>query len=59
MNHRPESKSYNYKTFRENIGVNFCDFGLNNGFLKTADGAGSQPSFLQPPLDSALQLATG
>ena len=33
MNHRPESKSYNYKTFRENIGVNFCDFGLNNGFL--------------------------
>ena len=22
MNHRPESKSYNYKTFRENIGVN-------------------------------------
>lgn len=31
---------------------------LNNCFLKTADRVGSQPSFLWPLLDSALELAT-
>ena len=33
MDHRPTCKSLNWKTFRRQCRVNFCDLGLGSGFL--------------------------
>lgn len=35
MDHRPECKSYNSKTFRSKLGGNIFDFELDEHFLNT------------------------
>lgn len=39
MDHRPETKSKNYKTLEENMGVNAHDLGFGKGSLDGAQKA--------------------